>query len=85
MNVSDWSAARAAMLLDPSVANLNTGSFGPTPRVVFDRATFDFYLDLANLTLTREIVALQIQEGATTPTQVGFRIPLPSLGVHAEW
>jgi hypothetical protein len=54
-------------------------------RVVFDRATFDFYLDLANLTLTREIVALQIQEGATTPTEVGFRIPLPSLGVHAEW
>src|SRR5262245_23180099 len=35
----DWSAARAAMLLDPQVANLNTGSFGPTPRVVFDRAT----------------------------------------------
>src|SRR5436305_14617985 len=36
---SDWSAARAAMLLDPTVINLNTGSFGPTPRVVFDRAT----------------------------------------------
>jgi isopenicillin-N epimerase len=27
------------MLLDPEVANLNTGSFGPLPRVVFDRAT----------------------------------------------
>jgi isopenicillin-N epimerase len=26
------------MLLDPTVANLNTGSFGPLPRVVFDRA-----------------------------------------------
>ena len=35
----DWSAARAAMLLDPTVINLNTGSFGPTPRVVFERAT----------------------------------------------
>jgi isopenicillin-N epimerase len=35
----DWSAARAAMLLDPTVANLNTGSFGPTPRPVFERAT----------------------------------------------
>jgi isopenicillin-N epimerase len=35
----DWSAARAAMLLDPTVANLNTGSFGPTSRVVFDRVT----------------------------------------------
>jgi isopenicillin-N epimerase len=31
--------ARAAMLLDPAVANLNTGSFGPLPRVVFERVT----------------------------------------------
>jgi isopenicillin-N epimerase len=38
MSVPDWSAARAAMLLDPSVANLNSGSFGPTPRPVFERA-----------------------------------------------
>src|SRR5438105_8709729 len=35
----DWSAARAAMLLDATVANLNTGSFGPLPRVVFERVT----------------------------------------------
>jgi isopenicillin-N epimerase len=27
------------MLLDPTVANLNTGSFGPTPRMVFERVT----------------------------------------------
>jgi isopenicillin-N epimerase len=27
------------MLLDPKVANLNTGSFGPLPRIVFDRVT----------------------------------------------
>jgi isopenicillin-N epimerase len=27
------------MLLDPAVANLNTGSFGPLPRVVFERVT----------------------------------------------
>src|SRR6267142_5119856 len=39
MTTSDWSAARAAMMLDPTVANLNTGSFGPTPRVVLDRVT----------------------------------------------
>src|SRR5947209_10882628 len=39
MSRPDWSAARAAMLLDPSIVNLNTGSFGPTPRVVFDLAT----------------------------------------------
>jgi isopenicillin-N epimerase len=34
-----WLDARSRMLLDPQVANLNTGSFGPLPRVVFDRAT----------------------------------------------
>jgi isopenicillin-N epimerase len=34
-----WSHARSQMLLDPSVANLNTGSFGPLPRVVFDKVT----------------------------------------------
>ncbi len=34
-----WRAARAAMLLDPDVANLNTGSFGPLPRPVFERVT----------------------------------------------
>jgi isopenicillin-N epimerase len=35
----DWTAARAAMMLDPTVTNLNTGSFGPLPRVVFDYVT----------------------------------------------
>src|SRR5262245_24198508 len=39
MTAPDWSAARAAILLDPTVANLNSGSFGPTPRVVFERVT----------------------------------------------
>src|SRR5438445_6907480 len=39
MNPPNWTAARAAMLLDPTVANLNTGSFGPLPRVVFERVT----------------------------------------------
>ena len=34
-----WSHARSQMLLDPTVANLNTGSFGPLPRVVFERVT----------------------------------------------
>ena len=32
-------AARARMILDPTVTMLNTGSFGPLPRPVFDRAT----------------------------------------------
>jgi isopenicillin-N epimerase len=35
----DWSAARAQMHLDPAVTMLNTGSFGPLPRSVFDRVT----------------------------------------------
>jgi isopenicillin-N epimerase len=34
-----WNDARAQVLLDPAVANLNTGSFGPLPRVVFERVT----------------------------------------------
>src|SRR6266568_1159751 len=34
-----WSQARSQVLLDPNVANLNTGSFGPLPRVVFERVT----------------------------------------------
>src|SRR5262249_14677217 len=36
---TNWQLARAAMLLDETVPNLNTGSFGPLPRVVFDRVT----------------------------------------------
>lgn len=35
----DWTAARARILLDPTVTMLNTGSFGPLPRPVFDRVT----------------------------------------------
>src|SRR6516164_81114 len=34
-----WSHRRQQMLLDPTVINLNTGSFGPLPRCVFDRVT----------------------------------------------
>ena len=39
MPAAEWGAARAAMLLDPDVINLNCGSFGPTPRSVFERVT----------------------------------------------
>jgi isopenicillin-N epimerase len=39
MSSAFWADARARMLLDPNVTNLNTGSFGPLPRVVFDRVT----------------------------------------------
>jgi isopenicillin-N epimerase len=34
-----WTDARSQVLLDPAVANLNTGSFGPLPRPVFERVT----------------------------------------------
>ncbi|MDB5305805.1 MAG: cefD [Gemmataceae bacterium] len=41
-----WAAARAQVLLNPAVTMLNTGSFGPLPRPVFDRVT-KLRLDLA--------------------------------------
>lgn len=34
----DWVAARRRMIFDPTVTQLNTGSFGASPEVVFDRA-----------------------------------------------
>jgi isopenicillin-N epimerase len=34
-----WAAARGRMVLDPTIVNLNTGSFGPLPQPVFDRVT----------------------------------------------
>src|SRR5437764_7681189 len=39
MPAADWASARAAMMLGPDVINLSCGSFGPTPRPVFERAT----------------------------------------------
>lgn len=34
-----WASARARMMHDPEIINLNTGSFGPLPIPVFDRVT----------------------------------------------
>jgi isopenicillin-N epimerase len=42
----DWSAVRSQIHLDPTVNMLNTGSFGPLPKPVFDRVT-DIRLKLA--------------------------------------
>ncbi|WP_174250770.1 aminotransferase class V-fold PLP-dependent enzyme [Tuwongella immobilis] len=39
MTTPDWRLARQQMLLDPTIINLNTGSFGPVPRAIFDRVT----------------------------------------------
>ena len=55
-------------------------------RVVFDRATLDFYLDLGNVTFNRQVTALgAVDNPNAPPQQAGFRIVLPSIGVHAEW
>lgn len=39
MPMVDWSAARDEMILDPTIVNLNTGSFGPVPKPVFEKLT----------------------------------------------
>ena len=39
MSSAFWTAARARMMLDPTTINLNTGSFGPLPRLVFEHVT----------------------------------------------
>ena len=49
--------------------------------ILLDRATLDFYIELGNATLTREVIAYETMP----PPQVGFRIVLPSIGLHAEW
>jgi hypothetical protein len=58
-------------------------------RVVFDRSTWDFYVDLGNVTFNQQTTARGLSlDGngiSATPQPVGFRIVLPSIGVHAEW
>jgi isopenicillin-N epimerase len=39
MSSAFWTDARACVLLDPGVINLNTGSFAPSPRIVFELVT----------------------------------------------
>ncbi len=47
MSSAFWTAARDCMMLDPTTINLNTGSFGPLPRAVFERVTACCAQDLA--------------------------------------
>ena len=55
-------------------------------RMVFDRYTLDIYLELGNATLTRQITAYgPVDAPNAPPREIGFRIVLPSLGIHAEW
>ncbi|WP_020472700.1 aminotransferase class V-fold PLP-dependent enzyme [Zavarzinella formosa] len=35
----DWDVLRGEMMLDPTIINLNTGSFGPLPKCVFEEVT----------------------------------------------
>jgi len=53
-------------------------------RFVFDRYVLDVYLELVNTTLTRQIVDIKRTPDGTLDRK-GFRIVLPSIGVHAEW
>jgi isopenicillin-N epimerase len=39
MDDAKWRRAQASVMYDAEVANLNSGSFGPTPRPVFERVT----------------------------------------------
>ena len=58
-------------------------------RVVFDRSTWVFYMDLGNVTFNQQVTGLSVaidRMGMTSaPAPVGFRIVLPSIGVHVEW
>jgi hypothetical protein len=53
-------------------------------RFVFDRYVLSAYVELVNTTLTREVFDLKRRPDGTVDEK-GFRIVLPSLGVHAEW
>ena len=56
---------------------------------MFDRSTWVFYMDLGNLTLNQQVtgfsVAIDRMGVASPPQPVGYRIVLPSIGVHVEW
>jgi hypothetical protein len=60
-------------------------------RMLFDRFTLTAYLELGNVTLTREVTGLSsmfdnngraLSDGRVG--ELGYRIVLPSLGVHGE-
>jgi hypothetical protein len=53
-------------------------------RFVFDKFVLSAYVELVNSTLTREVYDLKRRCDDTLESK-GFKIVLPSLGVHAEW
>jgi hypothetical protein len=52
-------------------------------RFIFDRFLMDLYVELVNTTATREVFEEKLQNGAVV--QRGYRLVLPSIGVHIEW
>ena len=54
-------------------------------RFIFDKFAIDGYFELVNATLSRQIVGLTQSMPGAAPKEDGFRIVLPSLGVHAEF
>jgi hypothetical protein len=54
-------------------------------RFVLDRSTWDVYFELGNATLNQQVTALRPLDNANASEAVGFRIVLPSIGVHVEW
>jgi hypothetical protein len=54
-------------------------------RFVFDKFSLDAYVELVNATLSRQVVGLVQMAPDAPPTQDGFRIVLPSIGVHGEF
>jgi hypothetical protein len=54
-------------------------------RFLFDKFAIDGYLELVNATLSRQVIGLVQPTPGARPTEDGFRIVLPSLGVHGEF
>jgi hypothetical protein len=54
-------------------------------RFVFDKFSLDGYVELVNATFSRQVVGLVQMAPDAPPTQDGYRIVLPSIGVHGEF
>ena len=52
--------------------------------MLFDKFTLDVYVELANVTLNRQVQALEQNTVNGPLQQKGFTIVLPSIGIHGE-
>jgi hypothetical protein len=78
--VSDARSLRVDYLRLPSFFQLD---LRVDKRFVFDRFVMSAYVELVNTTLSREVFDIKIRDGQLN--EKGFRIVLPSLGVHADF